>query len=158
MMDWFARAFIRSSVVWLALGVTLGVAMASIPRLTIYRPAHLHMNLLGFVAMMIFGVAYHVVPRFVGAPLRRPRWAAAHWWLANAGLALLVVGFALRASGSASLALSTAILALGGAASALGAYAFAFNVWTTIGDRPPAERASTAAARPDATLRVVRRS
>jgi hypothetical protein len=28
-MDWFVRAFVRSSVCWLAAGVTLGVAMAA---------------------------------------------------------------------------------------------------------------------------------
>ena len=27
-MDWFVKAFIKASVTWLALGVTLGLAMA----------------------------------------------------------------------------------------------------------------------------------
>jgi cbb3-type cytochrome oxidase subunit 1 len=157
MMDWFSRAFIRSSVVWLALGVTLGVAMAVDPRLIIYRPAHMHMNLLGFVAMMIFGVAYHVIPRFAGAPLRQPRLAGAHWWVANAGLTLMVTGFVLR-PGAGQPAVATFCLATGGVLSALGAYAFAFNVWGTFGARPPAASAAPGAGRPEALLRVVRRS
>jgi cbb3-type cytochrome oxidase subunit 1 len=66
MMDWFVKAFLKASMFWLALGVTLGVAMGVRPAWSIYRAAHLHMLLLGFVGMMIFGVAYHVVPRFTG--------------------------------------------------------------------------------------------
>ncbi|HLR46427.1 MAG TPA: hypothetical protein VK092_04650 [Deinococcales bacterium] len=37
-----------------------------------WRPAHAHLNLLGFVTLMIYGVAYHAVPRFSGVPFRRP--------------------------------------------------------------------------------------
>ena len=74
-MDWFVRAFLKSSLVWLGLGVTLGVGMAGHPAWLVYRPAHLHMTLLGFVAMMIFGVAYHVIPRFTGHPLHGRRLA-----------------------------------------------------------------------------------
>ena len=51
-----------------------------------WRPAHAHLNLLGFVAMMIYGVAYHALPRFRGAPFLRPRLALAQVLLANVGL------------------------------------------------------------------------
>src|SRR6266508_2985065 len=94
-MDWFVRAFIKASLAWLGLGVTLGVAMAAHPAWLIYRPAHLHMNLLGFVTMMIFGVAYHVLPRFSGHPLHSRRLAGLHWGIANLGLAIMVAGFVL---------------------------------------------------------------
>lgn len=58
-MDWFVKAFLKSSLGWLALGVTLGGAMAIQPAWTVFRPVHERMNLLGFVTMMIYGVAYH---------------------------------------------------------------------------------------------------
>ena len=45
--------------------------------------------------MMIFGVAYHVIPRFVGHPLHNRRLAGAHWWVANIALAILSAGFVL---------------------------------------------------------------
>ena len=128
-MDWFVNAFLKASVTWLALGVTLGVAMGVRPAWSIYRTAHLHVLLLGFVAMMIFGVAYHVIPRFVGSPLRSPRAAGAHWWLANIGLGVMVVGFMLRAQGKAA---SSALLGVGGSAAAAGAYIFAFLIWQTL--------------------------
>lgn len=135
-MDWFTKAFLKASLSWLALGVSLGVAMAFYQPLAVYRTAHLHMNLLGFVAMMIFGVAYHVIPRFTGHPLHSRRLAGAHWWIANAGLLLFVSGFAASVNGFAS---AVPLLAVGGAASALGAYAFVYNVWRTIDGRRPSK-------------------
>lgn len=128
-MEWFVKAFLKASVTWLVLGVTLGAMMGAHPEWSIYRTAHLHMLLLGFVAMMIFGVAYHVIPRFAGYPLRSTRAAGAHWWLANAGLAVMVVGFALRANGVAE---SSHVLGVGGTAAASGAYIFAFLIWQTL--------------------------
>jgi cbb3-type cytochrome oxidase subunit 1 len=133
-MDWFVRAFMKASLTWLGLGVTLGVAMAAHPGWTVYRPAHVHMNLLGFVTMMIFGVGYHVLPRFSGHALHSRRLAGLHCGLANLGLATMVVGFGLapHLGGRA-----TPILAAGGTLSALGAYLFIFNIWRTIGGPAP---------------------
>src|SRR5688500_15021111 len=93
-MEPFVRRFIRSSVVWLGIGVALGLTMGFFPsRMGVLRTAHLHANLLGFISMMIFGVAYHVLPRFSGRPLHAPRLAAAHLILANAGLAMQTIGW-----------------------------------------------------------------
>jgi cbb3-type cytochrome oxidase subunit 1 len=127
-MDWFVKAFIKASLTWLGLAVSLGVAMAVHPAWVIYRPAHLHMALLGFVAMMIFGVAYHVIPRIVGTVLRNPRLASIHWWLANLGLAAMVVGFLTRPHWTKA----AILLGSGGTLAALGAYAFAYNLWRTL--------------------------
>ena len=132
-MDWFVKAFLKASLAWLALGVTLGVAMAAHPAWTVYRPAHVHMVLLGFVTMMIYGVAYHVIPRFSGNPLHSARLATMHWWAANAGLAVMVAGFALRPHvGQAALP----VLGAGAVLSAASAYMFVYGAWRTIdGDR-----------------------
>jgi cbb3-type cytochrome oxidase subunit 1 len=142
-MDWFVKAFLKASLAWLSAGVTLGLAMAARPAWTIYRPAHAHMVLLGFATMMIFGVAYHVIPRFTGHPLHSRRAAAANWWASNAGLALMAAGFALRPHG---VPLGAALLAAGGALSAGGAYTFAYVIWRTIDGRA-ARPAPDAAAR-----------
>ena len=128
-MDWFVRRFIKSALAWLGLGVSMGVAMAAHPSWIIYRPAHVHMNLLGFVTMMIFGVGYHVIPRFVGHPLHSSKLAGMHWWLSNAGLALMVLGFLMAPHVGAR---SVPVLVTGGVLSALGAFAFIFNIWRTI--------------------------
>jgi cbb3-type cytochrome oxidase subunit 1 len=142
-MDWFVKAFLKASLAWLALGVTLGVAMAAHPAWTVYRPAHVHMVLLGFVTMMIYGVAYHVIPRFSGNPLAARRLPGWHWWGANVGLLLMVAGFVLRPHLGAA---ATPVLAAGGTLAAAGAYAFAWIIWRTI-DGPAALRAAAGRAR-----------
>ncbi len=128
-MDWFSKAFIKASLTWFGIGVTLGAVMASWPNAAAYRTAHFHMNLLGFVSMMIFGVAYHVLPRFVGHPLHNRRLAAVHWWVANAGLVVLTTGFVLLPTIGAR---AYPVQGAGGAISALGAYLFIYNMWRTL--------------------------
>jgi cbb3-type cytochrome oxidase subunit 1 len=132
-MDWFVRAFIKSSLVWFAAGITLGLAMAIFPTLAVYRLAHLHLNLLGFVAQMIYGVSLHVVPRFFGQPIVYRRLAGAQWWLAQAGVLLLVSGFALRVPGMSG---ATALIVAGAIASATAAYFYIVNLWVTIDASP----------------------
>ncbi|HLS47656.1 MAG TPA: hypothetical protein VK012_04010 [Gemmatimonadales bacterium] len=129
-MEWFVRGFLRSSLAWLVGGVTLGLCMAVHPAWLVYRPAHMHMNLLGFVTMMIFGVAYHVIPRFTGHALHSRRIAGWQLWVSNAGLALMVAGFIIRVHSRDP---GLLLLGAGAAVSALGAYAFVYNLWRTIG-------------------------
>jgi cbb3-type cytochrome oxidase subunit 1 len=142
-MDWHVRAFLKASLSWLAAGVTLGVAMAAHPLWTVYRLVHVHMLLLGFVTMMIYGVAYHVIPRFAGFPIHNRRAAVAHWWIANAGLAMMATGFAIRVHAATA---GTIVLASGGTLSAIGAYTFVYVIWRTI-DGPSALREANRRAR-----------
>ena len=144
-MDPVVRRFIKMSLVWLGLGVTLGLVMAVVPAWTRYRTLHLHLNLVGFVAMMIFGVAYHVMPRFSGNALHNRRLAVVHFWLANAGLMVLAVGFGARAHVGAR---AWPMLLVGGLAIVAGSYAFIYNIWRTLdgsrrqGDLPVTRRAA----------------
>ena len=45
------------------MGILLGLAMAVRPGWVICRPAHAHMNVVGFLTMMVFGVGYQLLPR-----------------------------------------------------------------------------------------------
>jgi hypothetical protein len=130
MLTSHVAGFLRAALVWLVLGTSLGVAMAVHPVWVVYRIAHFHMLLLGFVTMFIAGVAYHVVPRFTMAALASTRLAMVHLVMANLGLALMVLGFCARVHGWG---LAGAALAVGGSLSALGAWAFAWNIWVTMG-------------------------
>jgi cbb3-type cytochrome oxidase subunit 1 len=132
-MEWFVRWFIRSALVWFGLGITLGLCMAAHPAWIIYRPAHVHMNLVGFVTMMIFGVAYHVIPRFTGHQLHSRAIAGWQWWLANIGLAGMVAGFVLQPHIGAR---GMMVLVAGGTLEAISAYLFVYNIWRTIGPAP----------------------
>jgi cbb3-type cytochrome oxidase subunit 1 len=127
--------FLRASLTWLVIGTSLGAAMASHPPLVWLRPAHLHALLLGFVMMMIAGVAYHVIPRFAMTALHAPRLAMAHLVIANLGLVLMVSGFVLRARG---VTVGAPLLATGGVLSLFGAWAFAWNIWRTLDRAVPA--------------------
>ena len=144
-MDWFVKSFLKAGLFWLIVGGAAGLAMAVRPTWTVYRAAHTHMMLLGFVTMMIFGVGYHVIPRFVGVPLRDRRAPDIHWWLANAGLAVMVAGFALRANGRAS---GTWVLSLGGTLSGTGMLVFAIIIWRTLAGSPPGRRTKPLAEAP----------
>lgn len=132
-MDAFVRRFIRSSLLWLGVGVAIGVAMAVWPYYgAAYRPAHMHANLLGFVSMMIFGVGYHVLPRFVGAALHSRSLPVVHLWLANLGLAGLVAGWMLRPHVGAA----AGLVHVGAVLSAAGAFLFIYVIWRTLDAAP----------------------
>jgi cbb3-type cytochrome oxidase subunit 1 len=141
-MEAFVRRFIRASLVWLGVGVLIGISMAFFPaRALAYRPAHVHANLLGFVSMMIFGVAYHVIPRFTGNPLHDRRLAPVHLVAANLGLALLVSGWIVRVWAFGA---GEALVRAGGAVSAVGVGMFIYNIWRTLGPAPAPRRAPAA--------------
>jgi cbb3-type cytochrome oxidase subunit 1 len=127
-MDWFVRYFIKSALVYLGLGVCMGMWMGFVPNAVIYRPAHAHLNLLGFVSMVIFGVAYHVIPRFTGHELHSRRIAAAHWWASNTGLVVLVFGFIFLPWMPAA----RGAVEVGAILSGIGAFLFIYNLWRTL--------------------------
>ncbi len=143
-MDPFVRRFIRSSLVWLGVGVLIGVAMAVQPAAVAFRTAHMHANLLGFVSMMIFGVAYHVIPRFTGRPLHNRALAGLHLWVANCGLAGMVLGFVLRVF---RWELGMPVLGVGAVLSATGAMLFIHNIWRTLDAPAPRPAALPTLAR-----------
>ena len=133
MIDWFVKAFLKAALLWFSAAILLAVAMALMPSLIVYRTAHLHMGLLGFVTQMIYGVALHVIPRFFGQPLLYPRLAGVQFWTAQAGLIGLVLGFVFRALGWGS---APALLAAGGLLSATAAGCFVVNIWRTMDASP----------------------
>jgi len=147
-VDPYVPYFIKSSLAWLAGGVLLGVGMAIHPEWVIYRPAHMHMNLLGFVTMMIFGVGYQLLPRLGGSALRWRWMPLFHLWIGNIGLALMVIGFLVRPSIQGA---GQMTLAVGGVSAATGALSFVINIWRTL-DLGAARRAAMLQGRPMPTI------
>jgi heme/copper-type cytochrome/quinol oxidase subunit 1 len=140
-MDWFSKSFLKASVTWLVLGGLGGIGMGVYPEWTVYRATHTHMMLVGFVTMMIFGVGYHVIPRFAGAPIRNLTAPIVHWWLANLGLLLMIVGFILRPNGAAVSSAASWFIGVGGALSGLGTLVFVWVVWDSMTRSPIGRRA-----------------
>ena len=125
------RCFIAAALAYALLGGLLGLTWLAFPAaLPAYAlRAHAHLMLLGFVAMMTFGIGLHVLPRFTGRPLFSEGLADAQFVLVNIGLVVMVVGWL----AGAGLATTT-----GGALLWIGLLMFALNVVATV--RPWARR------------------
>ncbi|HSL92833.1 MAG TPA: cbb3-type cytochrome c oxidase subunit I [Candidatus Limnocylindrales bacterium] len=124
--------FLKVGMAYFVLGALLGTLLA-VPatRDLLYkapgaqwRLAHTHLNLAGFVIMIIFGIAYHILPRFAGKPLRSEAWAQAHFWIAALATAGMVIGFLVPAA--------AVLLWTGSVAQFAGIVLGVANLWLTI--------------------------
>jgi hybrid cluster-associated redox disulfide protein len=85
------KRFIYASLAYLAVGSILSMFNA-LPSMAYFaKYAHTHFNLAGFMAMMVFGIGYFILPRFNGSDLRFPNWIAIHFWLGNISLIGMVL-------------------------------------------------------------------
>jgi hypothetical protein len=95
-MDNYPRLFIKAGLIYALLGAALGVTIAIEPSLSFrLRFVHIHVNLLGFMAMMVAGVAFHVLPRFSARKLPWPAGMKYQFILQNTGLLGMVTLHAL---------------------------------------------------------------
>jgi len=80
-------AFIISSLIFFAITALLGLLMAAhyLPSARLLL-THVHFGLLGFFGMMVYGVGYHILPRFRGKPLRSEALGWAHFWVGSISL------------------------------------------------------------------------
>ncbi|MDA8383735.1 MAG: hypothetical protein M0037_11895 [Betaproteobacteria bacterium] len=90
--------------------------------------AHGHIMLLGFLLMMIYGIALHVLPRFSGFPLYSERMADGQFYLANIGLPVMVAGW---------LTWNHVLVLVGGALSYGAMVLFGLNMVLTVRARGP---------------------
>ena len=129
-MDKYAKAFIKASLIYLGIGVILGVLMVMWPdtRFTLSR-VHTHVNLLGFMAMMIYGVGYHILPRFMGRPVYSHRLGNVQVWLANITLIGLSLSWMMEVS-RGGIWHSLAILF--GIGQAVSIFIFIINLWKSM--------------------------
>jgi hypothetical protein len=104
---------IKAAFLYLAFGIGLG-AWFALDRATgaLLRPLHAELNLWGWATLLIYGMAYHMLPRFAGRALRWQRLATAQSWLAIAGVALVAAGWISVVS---ALPLGQVVLMAGGA-------------------------------------------
>ncbi len=144
-MEWFIKAFIRSSLLWFAAGIALGLAIAIHPQWLIYRPAHAHMNVVGFLTMLVFGVGYQLLPRLFGHALHSTRLAVVHLLCANVGLAGVVLGFLLQPHRQT---IGQWVLVGGGSLFSVGAMLWVYNLWRTFDAADARHRVQSPAERP----------
>jgi cytochrome c oxidase cbb3-type subunit 1 len=121
---WFIKCAIAYFVAAMLLGIYMSHAGAGYP----YMQIHVHFNLLGWMSMMIYGVGYHILPRFSGKALFSDGLSVAQLWLANIGLLGMTAGWAIN---------STPVLLVFSIIEGLSVVFFALNMFLTIKAAPP---------------------
>lgn len=96
-MDRFVKGFIVMSIIYLGMSTILGIGMLGHENLLPLKFVHSHLNMLGWVSMMIFGVGYHILPRFMGRPLYSGKIGEAHFYLGNISLIGMLLFYSLNA-------------------------------------------------------------
>jgi heme/copper-type cytochrome/quinol oxidase subunit 1 len=140
-MSPLVRRYLKTAIGFLIFGIGLGVYMlarrelADVWATPWWRSAHTHAILVGFVLMMIMGVALWMFPRPAKEDARfDPRLAEAAYWCMTLGTAARVLGELLRPESTTQLLRWTVVL--GGTAQALGLVLFFWTMWTRIRGRP----------------------
>jgi cbb3-type cytochrome oxidase subunit 1 len=131
------RRFLKTGIAFLGVGLLLGAWMLLRRELWGIYPtsyltsAHTHAILVGFVMMMILGVALWMFPRPAREDTRyRPGLAAAAYWLLAAGTAVRLAGEIARSGADG--ALLRLIVVAGGLAQVAGIGLFFATMWTRI--------------------------
>src|SRR5215813_3217398 len=146
------RRYIKTSLVFLAFGLLVGAYIVVIEFLLDIYPsrllitAHAHLLLVGFMLMMVMGVATWMFPRPAREDRRyRPELAEAIYWVMTVSTALRAA--AELAAGLSQSPLLRVLIAAGGIGQLLGALMFVANMWwrvrmPAVAAPPPARPAS----------------
>ena len=136
-MTSLVRRFLKTAILFLGVGLALGSWMlverefagrVASPYLV---SAHTHAILVGFVMMMILGVALWMFPRPAKGDMRyRPRLAEAAFWMLACGTAVRVAGELLHSSTEAPWLRWVVVVA--GLTQVGGLLVFFANMWTRI--------------------------
>ena len=136
-MDPLVRRYLKTAIGFLGIGLALGlVRIARRELLGVWPPrlwvsAHTHALLVGFVLMMIQGVALWMFPRPDKADVRyRPELAELAYWLVAVSTAARLAGELLR--DSAAVPALRWIIVLAGVGQVAGLLVFFVNMWPRI--------------------------
>lgn len=130
-MDRFVKNFIVMSIIYLAIASILGLLMLGHTSLLSLKFVHSHLMMLGWVSMMIFGVGYHILPRFTGRPLMYPKMGELHFWLANISLIGMLL-FYLLGSLAIDVSIFRSISTVFGLIQAVSIFLFFYNMLATM--------------------------
>lgn len=125
-MSTLSLRLIKAAFVYLAAGIVLGTAF-TVDRVlgASLRPLHAELNLWGWVTLLIYGMGYHMLPRFTGRRLHSERLAAAQSIMAIAGVGLASTGWVAQV---ANQPIAQLFLVSGGALELGAALAFALLI------------------------------
>ena len=129
-MDKFVKGFIVMSIVYLGVAAILGIVMLWDHNATWLRFVHSHLNMLGWVSMMIFGVGYHILPRFMGRPLHSNKLGEAQFYLANISLVIMLLFYVMNVYNPGGVYQAVTVAA--GAVQAISVFMFFYNMMMTL--------------------------
>lgn len=136
-MHSLVRRYLKTAIVFLGVGLTLGGWMIIDREFRGVAPdayltsAHTHAIFVGFVMMMILGVASWLFPRPEKGDVRyRPEVVSAAWWLVTTGTAARILGELLHLITSGTWLSWLVVLA--GLAQIMGIGAFFVTMWSRI--------------------------
>jgi cbb3-type cytochrome oxidase subunit 1 len=133
-MNKLSRLFIKTSLVYLALGAILGVLITIGPG---YSFMHSHFALIGWVSFMLFGLAYESIPRYTSRALYSKKLGIIQFWLANIGLIGLSLSYPfMRMYDMKGKDYSDALTAvmIFGLIEAISCFIFIYNIWKSMGN------------------------
>lgn len=134
-MDRFVKNFIMMSIVYLAVASILGVCMILRPSLMALKFVHSHLMLIGWVSMMIYGVGYHILPKFAGKFLKSKAMAEIQFWFSNIGLVGMLGFYTMDAYSSSGL--FKGLTAFFGAVEVVSIFLFFYNMLVTLYEKAP---------------------
>jgi hypothetical protein len=120
-MNSIDRRFLALGATYLVAGMIFGIIMGIKQDLT-YTPVHAHMNLVGFAAHCLFGLAYRAWPN-----LNSGRLAGVQFWLFVLGTPVLLVGIAIAIKNT-----NPAVAIVGSLLVTTGALLFMLLAWSNL--------------------------
>lgn len=118
------------SIIYLGIAAVLGIVMLGNQNVMAMKFVHSHLNMLGWVSMMIYGVGYHILPRFMGRPLYSNKMGEAQFYLANISLVAMLLFYALNVYNPSSL--YRMVMVVSGAVQAFAVFLFFYNMLMTL--------------------------
>jgi cytochrome c oxidase cbb3-type subunit 1 len=136
-MDKFVRRFIIMSIVYLGVAAVVGIVMLGSEKAMALKFVHSHLNMLGWVSMMIYGVGYHILPRFMGRALYSTKLGEAQFWMANVGMVAMLVFYTMNVYNPSSTLVT--LMVLSGIVETVSIFLFFYNMLKTL--IPPVQQA-----------------
>ena len=129
-MDIFVRRFIIMSIVYLGISSLVGIAMLGSEKAMALKFVHSHLNMLGWVSMMIYGVGYHILPKFMGRAMHSKTLGEIQFWMANIGLVAMLLFYTVNVYSPSGVLVMVTVAA--GVLETVSIFLFFYNMLMTL--------------------------